>query len=284
MNQIRLVTMLLAITIICASQPTTAQHSAVQQNPAYLPVAQANLPWWTPDIHDKLQIQFTDVPIDQSIAADVYDVDMFDTTADLVASLHSAGYRVLCYINVGAWEDWRPDKADFLPSVLGKDYAGWPGERWLDIRQIDVLGPIMQARFDLCKAKGFDGVEPDNTNGYLNDTGFNLTYQDQIIYNTWLAAEAHRRGLAIGLKNDTEQANDLVSVFDFSVTEGCLAEGWCADASVFVENAKPVFAIEYTDMMTAQQFLTTFCRQARALQLNAVLKHRNLDAWSQYCP
>ena len=70
----------------------------------------------------------------------------------------------------------------------------------------------MRARFDLCKAKGFDGIEPDNIDGYTNNTGFPLTYQDQLNYNTWLANEAHARGLSIGLKNDDGQVDDLVGV------------------------------------------------------------------------
>ena len=45
----------------------------------------------------------------------------------------------------------------------------------MDIRQIDILGPIMQARLDLCKQKGFDAVEPDNVDAYQNKPGFPMT-------------------------------------------------------------------------------------------------------------
>lgn len=30
---------------------------------------------------------------------------------------------------------------------------------------------------------GFDGLEPDNIDGFLNDTGFPLPYDDQLEYN-----------------------------------------------------------------------------------------------------
>ncbi len=49
--------------------------------------------------------------------------------------------------------------------MLGKEYEGFPEERWLDIRRIDLLAPILRARIDACRAKGFDGVDPDNLNG-----------------------------------------------------------------------------------------------------------------------
>ena len=37
-----------------------------------------------------------------------------------------------------------------------------------------------------CCDKGFDGIEPDNIDGFLNNTGFDLTYEDQLAY-IWLA-------------------------------------------------------------------------------------------------
>lgn len=41
----------------------------------------------------------------------------------------------------------------------------------------------------------------DNVNGHQNPTGFKLTKADLVRYNKFLASEAHRLGLAIGLKN-----------------------------------------------------------------------------------
>src|SRR5258707_827208 len=113
--------------------------------------------------------------IDTSVAADVYDVDLFDVDARVVRELHAAGRKVICYMSVGSWEKWRPDASQFPASVLGKVYSGYPDERWLDVRNISALAPALRARFDVCKSKGFDGLEPDNIDGYTNDTGFPLT-------------------------------------------------------------------------------------------------------------
>ena len=44
----------------------------------------------------------------------------------------------------------------------------------------------MEARMDSCRDKGFDGLEPDNIDGFMNDTGYDLTYKDQLAY-IWLA-------------------------------------------------------------------------------------------------
>jgi hypothetical protein len=56
-------------------------------------------------------------------------------------------------------------------------------ERWLDIRQLSILAPLMLARMQVCKDKGFDGVQPDNLMVYQDSlaetqkiTGFPITY------------------------------------------------------------------------------------------------------------
>jgi hypothetical protein len=234
---------------------------------------------WRPALNTSWQWQL-DGAIDQTVDAQLFDIDLFETEASLVAALHAQGRKVVCYISVGSWEEWRPDADQFPPAVLGNDYEGWPGEKWLDIRQIDQLAPIMRARLDACRAKGFDGIEPDNIEGYANATGFPLTAQDQLTYNIWLADEAHARGLSIGLKNDPDQVAELLPYFDWALTEDCFDQGWCDQLTPFVTAGKAVFAAEYTDTgMTTGQF----CPQANALNFNGILKHRELDAWRQAC-
>jgi endo-alpha-1,4-polygalactosaminidase (GH114 family) len=235
--------------------------------------------WWQPAVNATWQWQLEE-PIDQSFDVDVYDIDLFDSDASVVAALHAQGRNVICYISVGSWEGWRSDKDQLPPEVIGKNYGGWPGEKWLDIRQIDLLAPIMRARFDECKAKGFDGVEPDSIDSYTNNTGFPLTYEDQLDYNIWLANEAHARGLSIGLKNDSNQVTDLLPYFDWALTEDCFDQGWCEEMLPFIAAGKPVFAAEYADTgMTLDQF----CPQAKEMNFSAILKNRDLDAWREAC-
>ena len=203
---------------------------------------------WQPPPGATWQWQLTGETIDTSFDVAMYDLDLFDADPELVRSLHDQGRAVVCYLSAGSVEDWRPDAGDFPASVVGKAYEGWEGERWLDIRQIELLAPIMGQRLDSCKSKGFDAVEPDNIDAYTNDTGFPLTYEDQLNYNIWLAGEAHARGLSIGLKNTSEQAEELVTHFDWALTEGCFVQGWCQDMVLFVDAGKAVFAAEYTDV------------------------------------
>ena len=108
----------------------------------------------------------------------MYDIDLFDNDAATVANLHAEGRTVICYVNAGGWETWRPDTDKFPEAIIGANLDDWEGGRWLDIRSLGILAPVMEARMDQCKLKGFDGIEPDNVDGFLNDTGLSLTYDD----------------------------------------------------------------------------------------------------------
>lgn len=211
---------------------------------------------------------------------DIYDLDLFDTSPELIGDLHAQGKKVICYLNAGAWEDWRPDADDFPATIIGADYEGWPGERWLDIGNLEVLTPIMLSRLDLCAEKGFDGLDPDNLDGFANETGFALTRGDAIAYAQWLASEAHAHGLPIGLKNSPELVSELEPYFDWALVESCFAQGWCDEMLPFIESGKPVFAIEYVEegMQT-----NDFCPQAANLNFSAILKNVDLDAWVGNC-
>lgn len=239
--------------------------------------------WWLPAPGLSWQWQLSEPPAEPFLDVAVYDIDLFDAEASLVNTLKAQGIQVICYISAGSWEDWRPDADQFPQEVLGKEYVGWAGEKWLDIRALDALAPLLRARLDLCAAKGFDAIEPDNIDGFTNDTGFPLTYADQLAFNIWLAQEAHARGLSIGLKNDAEQATELVPYFDWALVEDCFAQGWCEMMTSFIAAGKTVFAAEYTDNWSETQFLRRVCPQAMALGFSAILKNRELDAWLLSC-
>ncbi|MFB7861818.1 endo alpha-1,4 polygalactosaminidase [Streptomyces sp. NPDC056069] len=214
--------------------------------------------------------------LDPTVDVPVYDIDGFDHSAATVADLHRRGRKVICYVSTGAWEDFRPDAAKFPASLLGKG-NGWPGERWLDIRRTDLLAPLMAARLDMCRAKGFDAVEPDNMDGYRNATGFPLDAADQLRYNRLIARLAHDRGLAVGLKNDLDQIPLLLPDFDFAVNEQCAEYEECELLAPFVRAGKAVFHAEYELAPAA------FCPRARELGLSSMRKRYELGVWRQAC-
>jgi hypothetical protein len=235
--------------------------------------------WWHPAAGLTWQWQLTG-KLDLDLQTDVIDLDL-DVGQSVVDYYHDRGTKVICYISVGSFEDWRTDADLFPKEVLGKDYEGWSGEKWLDIRRIDLLSPIMLARLDECAGKGFDAVEPDNMEIWDNDTGFPLSYDDQLRYSLWLAGEAHQRGLAIGQKNAPDQTKDLVEIYDFAITEDAFYYGWAEEMLPYLEAGKPVFDAEYTDLPGDFE---AFCRSSGQLGFSTILKHRDLDAWLQVCP
>ncbi|MFC6062276.1 endo alpha-1,4 polygalactosaminidase [Streptomyces ochraceiscleroticus] len=214
--------------------------------------------------------------LDRSVDAPVYDIEGFDHSAATVAGLHRRDRKVICYLSVGAWEDWRPDAGDFPRSVIGRS-NGWKGERWLDIRRLDVLEPLLAERFDMCRDKGFDAIEPDNVDGYANRSGFPLTAADQLEFNRMVARLAHERGMAVGLKNDLDQIPELVGDFDFAVNEQCAQYDECERLTPFVRAGKAVFHVEYE--LPPERF----CATSRKLKLSSLRKDMDLTAWRQTC-
>ena len=230
---------------------------------------------WHPAINTSWQWQLSGT-VDTSFDVHMYDIDGFENHAGIVSALHSAGRKVVCYLSAGSWENWRPDAGRFPESVKGAS-NGWPGEKWLDIRRLGVLGPIMRARVKMCAKRGFDAVEFDNVDGFQNHTGFPLTGADQLTYDIFLANLAHRNGMSAVLKNDVSQIPKLLPYFDLALNEQCFQYAECGKLRAFVNAGKPVFGVEYK--LDAAQF----CPQANAMDFNFLQKKLNLGPWRVPC-
>jgi hypothetical protein len=212
--------------------------------------------------------------LDLGVAAPIYDVDAFETMAAQVRALHRRGRRVICYLDVGSWESYRPDAGKFPRSVIGRRYDGFPDERWLDVSRFELFAAPLKQRIDVCARKGFDAVEPDNLAGWEpeNKTGFAITRADQLRFNRWIARQVHRRGMAVALKNDGRQAAQLVGQFDFAVVEECFQYDECGYYEVFADAGKAVLVAEY------ELPLAEFCAAAARFRFSAIRKSYDLFA------
>lgn len=222
-------------------------------------------------------IQLTE-PLDLTRPVAIIDLDPDGVTAGQVAALRARGVMPICYISVGTLEDYRADRDEFPPQVLGRRYDDWPDEVFLDIRAQARLLPLMRARFQRCADLGFVAIDPDNQDVHVNDSGFPVTAADSVAWMRALAALAHGMGLKIGQKNVPDLTPDLVSLLDFAVTENCLTDGWCDRMAPYVAAGKPVLAIEYGagDQAAA-------CAQASRMGLSMIFKPRELDARGTAC-
>jgi hypothetical protein len=263
-----------AVALVRARPAAEPPAASAPATPAPAPAPAPAI--WRPAPNTTWQWQLT-TPVDLSVPAQMYDIDLFNNGAEVVSAVHASGRRAVCYLSAGTWEPGRPDSGAFPAAVLGSAVSGWPDERWLDIRRLDILGPIMERRLDLCRARGFDGVEPDNVDGYGNGTGFPLSAADQLAYNRFLVSAAHARGLSIGLKNDLEQVAELQPIYDWALDEECFANSECQLLQPFVQAGKAVFNVEY-DLDPA-----SFCPQARSMGFMSMRKELALDAARTPC-
>jgi hypothetical protein len=206
--------------------------------------------------------------------AQIYDVDLFNSTPEQIASYHAAGKRVLCYVNVGAWEDARPDSGSFDPKCYcgtghinsaGGCTSGSPHlmqgfpEWWFDVSGNGCTASIQQVlvkRIALAATKGCDGIEPDNTDSYNNNTGWTTTIAQQHAFNLWIADQAHAHCMSVVLKNGSDMlqnpayAASLVVKFDGSLNEQCHQYAECDAYAPFAAAGKPMFNAEYPNTPT----------------------------------
>ena len=259
---------------VLAEEPASKSKMFLQTLPAILSGHKVKI--WQPKPGTSWQWQLSGT-IDTSFDVRMYDIDLFEAPSTTIDALHAAGRKVICYMSAGSWESYRDDAGDYPAEILGNTLDGWPDEKWVDFRQIDKLGPILQARMDLAVSKGCDGIEPDNIDGYVNNSGFPLTANDQVVFNRWLTEQAHARGLSIGLKNALDLVGDLVAYFDWALNEQCFQYNECDKLLPFIQAGKAVFGVEY-EGNTAD-----FCPEANNNNLDWLKKNLALDAWRESC-
>ena len=60
--------------------------------------------YWIPPANTSWDWQLN-TPVDQSTDVTMYDIEMFNNDASVIASLHAKGRKVICYTDVGSWEN-----------------------------------------------------------------------------------------------------------------------------------------------------------------------------------
>jgi hypothetical protein len=71
---------------------------------------------WHPAPATSWQIQLSGT-VDTTPDVQVFALDLFDTDASIVTSLHQKGAKVVCHVSAGSYEDWRSDAASFPASL-----------------------------------------------------------------------------------------------------------------------------------------------------------------------
>ncbi len=228
----------------------------------------------------------------------VYDIDGFDNTgtadgdetrslqssnSPIVAELHALGDHVICYIDVGTAENWRPDYPEFKGLTLNA-VSGWPGEYWISLApdHLGAVEKIMTKRFEMCRANHFDAVEPDNIDSSENGTANSKA--QQIAYDEWVAGEVHHLGMSVAQKNFEDESTTLASYFDFVIEEQCYQYADCLDLAPYYRAHRTVLEVEYQGDGSSETWFAKACttgvnRQpsAEKLGLDLVYLSSNLD-------
>lgn len=167
--------------------------------------------------------------------------------AGVVAGLHDAGITVVCYLNSGAWESYRPD-ADLFSRAASSG-----------IRRAGAVSAgstcAHGARGRSSRSSG-RGCDSPRGSAATASTPTRTTRGATIRASRWprpakrwylrVAAHAHRLGLSVGMKNGVEVIDaDTVAAFDWALDEECSFFHECGLLRGFVDAGKAVFQTEY---------------------------------------
>jgi hypothetical protein len=209
------------------------------------------------------------------------DVDGFDITASKVAELKQKGIYTVCYLDVGSYEPNRPDSSQYPEYLKIQQDPNWPAEYFLDITDVfkpnSVLATILKNRFQMCKDKGFDAIEPDNLQNDENVKGGKITTQQQIDFNGWVADMAHQYGLAAFQKNGPDKillkdrtGKMMVEKFDGILNEQCQEFSECSPLAEYPNRGKLALNVEYKSGITLD------CGLSNSLSINSLKKDLGL--------
>ena len=168
----------------------------------------------------------------------------------------------------------------FRPLSSAAAHMTRPNERYLDVRRLQMVVPLITQQIVACKNQGFTAIEPDGLDAYAQDSGFPITTADTVRYATTLAHVAHGLGLRIAQKNVPELTEALLPHFDFAITESCFETGTCEQIAAYPKANKPAFNAEYTD--TDIDFAKA-CAEGARLNINMIRKDRPVTAPVIFC-
>ncbi len=215
---------------------------------------------------------------DTSYDVDVYVLDMFQQlSGDVIERLHAQDKKAICYFSAGTFEPWRPDAHLFANVPMGNEHYAYASEIWLDVRSPETA-KVMANRMDMAVELGCDGVELDNVDAFVADTGLNITYDEQLQYQRLLANEAHKRNLTVALKNAVEMIPDVADYFDLAINEVCMVWNECGTYQAIINAGKPVFHVEYDqDLVTDTTARAAMCAESAQLNMRTLVMPKALD-------
>ena len=140
------------------------------------------------------------------------------------------------------------------------------------------VAPIIWARLDLAKRLGCDGVEPDQNNPMGQRPGFPITYADEKAWYLEVAAQAHARGLSVGMKNGIEIIDRGARAgVRLGPERGVLRVRRVRPLEQFIRAGKAVFQVEYRGDPDE------FCPRRYGRGFSTLKKKLKLDAWRLAC-
>lgn len=203
--------------------------------PPYPLSGMMNLAWSNSENHEK-------TPYDGNSKYVLLDGD---DDEERIQKYKQKGHILIGYVSAGSCEGWRDDKKKWPKEALACSMDGWDGETWINLKNWELIKPLMEERLKTLKNKGFDGVEADNIAVEID--GRPTLVKENIEYAKWFAETAHKCGLMVVFKNGSDHnlAAKLSSMYDAIIIEEALRYDDMDAYREFKNKQKNIWAFEY---------------------------------------
>lgn len=197
-----------------------------------------------------------------------------------VSELKEAGHTVLCYINVGSIEEYRPYYDEYSEYTLDV-YENWEDERWADVTAPEWQWFVVHELAEDIRKKGFDGVFVDNLDVYYHYpseeafkaiTGMLIAFKDLGFYvsinggDVFVTEYLERYGSADGVFDAVNQETVFSKIIwdekdKFNEQDSAEREYFQEYLEMVHEKGIDVYLLEYTKDKRLTRKIRKYCKE-----------------------
>jgi hypothetical protein len=193
--------------------------------------------WYEPKSRSSWHIDSSYSPTSKNV--ELYVVELFLTNPESrVEKVGSDETKVICKMSAGAYDvdierNFQIEDHPYPEIAVGKirdDNRTY----WVDINS-DEVQIIMRERIKIASNIGCDGVLFTEVSSWKEDTGFEITEDEQIIYNRFLSGKAHENNLFAGFSDIEDQIYSHTLFADLIFSNNCYQDENCIKYEDFSE-------------------------------------------------
>jgi hypothetical protein len=206
---------------------------------------------------------------------DLYIIDLLSGEPQTKVNTVAVGdTKVVCKLSAGTYdsqiERLYPVENHPYPEVAVGNIQTNGSTYWVDITS-DYVREIMKGRIEFASRVGCDGILFTEVSSYDQNTGFQITEDDQIEFNRYLSGKAHEFGVFAGFSDIEAQIYSHSQFADLVFVQNCFQRGTCKKYEDFSENGATLNleTVPYNASGNIDTNLTNLCLHSKAFDIES---------------